>query len=279
MIPVTHIIEATVTYDGTDTNPAYNLLDLYTGIPLDDYTSRSIYHFRKAKHHEDISIPLEVLQENIMWTEPPGGFDIGVWGVYPDAVGSQFLHGSKGSHSEELAVFESFQNELTRKFPNLSNYRMSFSFVDGCLLDAQARAKLMAHADSCRTDETDLKVDLTVAELSQLVGTAAAASVTKIFASKGGFINDIKIRRVVPSPQGQSINFHLDHAVCTMQIPLNSEDAYQGGRLVYATRQGLVWPSRKAGSATIHDNSVPHGVTAHTSGLRYSLFLLKQDLN
>ena len=33
--------------------------------------------------------------------------------------------------------------------------------------------------------------------------------------------------------------------------------------------------SRTAGSATIHDNGVVHGVTEMTSGVRYALFVLR----
>ena len=60
-----------------------------------------------------------------------------------------------------------------------------------------------------------------------------------------------------------------------MQVALNDESEYEGGRLVYATDEGLVWPSRKAGSATLQNSSIAHGVSLHTRGLRYSLFFLQ----
>jgi hypothetical protein len=47
-----------------------------------------------------------------------------------------------------------------------------------------------------------------------------------------------------------------------MQISLNSENEYSVGRLVYATKDDdLVYPSRPAGSATLHRNHIAHGVT------------------
>jgi predicted 2-oxoglutarate/Fe(II)-dependent dioxygenase YbiX len=58
-----------------------------------------------------------------------------------------------------------------------------------------------------------------------------------------------------------------------MQIPLNNDTDYIGGRLVYATDNGFVIPSRPAGSATIHTNQIVHGVSTLTIGVRYSLFL------
>ena len=59
-----------------------------------------------------------------------------------------------------------------------------------------------------------------------------------------------------------------------MQVPLNDESDYTGGRLTFVTEGGLVQPRRQAGSATIHDCTIAHGVTELTHGVRYSLFLL-----
>ena len=58
-----------------------------------------------------------------------------------------------------------------------------------------------------------------------------------------------------------------------MQVPLNDESEYDGGRLVWALPDGLTIPPRAAGSATIHTTGIVHGVTAHTRGVRCSLFL------
>ena len=60
-----------------------------------------------------------------------------------------------------------------------------------------------------------------------------------------------------------------------MQVPLNADGDYVGGRLIYASAGGgLQQPPRPAGSATIHDSSIPHGVTRLVSGVRYGLFFL-----
>ena len=50
----------------------------------------------------------------------------------------------------------------------------------------------------------------------------------------------IKIRR--GEPTGKLINFHIDVTPRTVQIPLVDDDAYDGGRLVYATKAGLAIP-------------------------------------
>ena len=74
---------------------------------------------------------------------------------------------------------------------------------------------------------------------------------------------------------GRCIKFHTDRSLKTMQVPLNDETEYEGGRLVFATKDGLVYPPRPAGSATLHRNTIAHGVTTLTSGVRYGLFLLE----
>lgn len=63
-------------------------------------------------------------------------------------------------------------------------------------------------------------------------------------------------------------------AVRTLHVALNHEHEYTGGRLVFATAAGLSMPARPAGSATVHDGHIAHGVTGLQAGTRYSLFAL-----
>ena len=42
------------------------------------------------------------------------------------------------------------------------------------------------------------------------------------------------------------------------------------------TAEGLVAPRRPAGSCTVHDNRVAHGVTELAGGVRYGLFFLRE---
>ena len=64
----------------------------------------------------------------------------------------------------------------------------------------------------------------------------------------------------------------LDFSKRTMQVALNDEEEYEGGRLIFATEGGFVQPNRPAGTATIHTEGVVHGVTAMGDGVRYGLF-------
>ena len=134
----------------------------------------------------------------------------------------------------------------------------------------------------------------------------------------------VKLRRVDAGAKlirkGQlSINFHCDHAECTMQVPLNGDEEYDGGRLVLVREASmppaalatahpenhlnhlnhsnhrnnlncvafpkiqsldeaalpvLESPPRPAGSFTIHNRYIVHGVTKLNQGIRYGLFLL-----
>jgi len=210
---------------------------------------------------------------------PPMRMDIGTWGDHTDSVGVAFLQGKQGSLQEEIEVFASFAREVLEKHPNgIAEDHVSFkSFSDRCLLPAAARTALMEYSDAKRiTGEEDSKLELSPDELVQLIGRNKLDELEALFHDEmGGEISEIKIRRVEPQG-GRCINFHTDCALRTMQVPLNGASEYQGGKLVYATPNGLVWPCREAGSATIHDNSVPHGVSAHTSGVRYGLFFLEK---
>jgi len=202
--------------------------------------------------------------------------DIGIWGNYDDRVGAQFLAGGSGSIKEQCGVWESFREETKEKHPNgvPENHTPLKEFTQKCLLDPAARTKLMQCVDSKNTTgQQDFKLDLTMPELTALVGDNAVTALKDVWGDER--ISEIKIRRVEPQG-GLSINFHLDHAARTMQVPLSEEEDYSGGRLIFATPQGLHWPSRKVGTATIHDNTIPHGVTAHTSGIRYGFFFLQQ---
>ncbi len=62
-----------------------------------------------------------------------------------------------------------------------------------------------------------------------------------------------------------------------MQVSLNGDNEYIGGRLIYATQGKIIVPSRPAGSITIHDKTIVHGVSLLQQGVRYGLFFLKKE--
>ena len=85
--------------------------------------------------------------------------------------------------------------------------------------------------------------------------------------------DEIVIRRC--QAHGKLIKFHTDVNQKTLQVSLNDDSEYVGGRLVFLNSSGIHTPVRKAGTVTIHDNTIVHGVSLLESGTRYGLFLLK----
>ena len=59
-----------------------------------------------------------------------------------------------------------------------------------------------------------------------------------------------------------------------MQITLNCDTEYKGGRIVFYTKNGFSIHKRPAGFLTSHDWNILHGVTKIHSGVRYSLFVV-----
>jgi hypothetical protein len=103
-----------------------------------------------------------------------------------------------------------------------------------------------------------------------MVGEELVNKIKSIFETK---YNKIILRRC--SAHQKMMNFHLDtFSYKTLQLVLNDEQEYVGGRLVYATQGKLIIPERRKGTVTVHDNRIVHGVTQLKSGVRYGLFFL-----
>jgi hypothetical protein len=116
----------------------------------------------------------------------------------------------------------------------------------------------------------DLVIEISSRRLLSMIGMTALGSMRNTFRE----CSSIKLRRTTAN-EGRSIHFHTDASKKTMQVVLNeNEDDCNGGRLVFATCKGFIVPCRLAGSCTIHEGDILHGVTALQSGVRYSLFLL-----
>eukprot|EP00466_Bigelowiella_natans_P012216 jgi/Bigna1/128778/aug1.7_g3486 len=141
-------------------------------------------------------------------------------------------------------------------------------------------------------DNDDLKIDVTLDELKRLIhdaeknekegdhqcsGDRADAVLQRIaqaFPSEKW--HKIKLRRC--AAHGQHIGFHTDVSEETIQIPLNDDTEYEGGRLVFLNTGGIHVPKRSAGSYTIHPKDIAHGVSVLKSGVRYGLYILRTTL-
>jgi hypothetical protein len=85
--------------------------------------------------------------------------------------------------------------------------------------------------------------------------------------------------RCTRGPVPGAIGWHCDqgYSTLTVQLTLNDDTEYEGGRLCFYTEaKGLEVLARRAGCITSHDTNVLHAVTRLTSGTRYSLFAVDQ---
>ncbi|TNV77818.1 hypothetical protein FGO68_gene8722 [Halteria grandinella] len=117
----------------------------------------------------------------------------------------------------------------------------------------------------------DFKYNLIRKELSNLIGQKTLQKLEALYEDT---YDEIVIRRC--QSHGQFINFHTDFSKRTLQVALNGDDEYEGGRLVYVTGGVMHTPQRPTGSITIHQNDIVHGVSKLGKGVRYGLFLLKK---
>ncbi|KAH8056346.1 hypothetical protein JL722_7654 [Aureococcus anophagefferens] len=143
------------------------------------------------------------------------------------------------------------------------------------LLSAAQRADLRSKLDRVAAVDGALDFNelVTLSEASSGLGAKVYASLEALFASHGGRVDAVALRR--SAAVGQCIRFHADENFMTLQVCLN--DDFDGGDLVYlADDCALVKPRRPAGSYTVHNDRVVHGVSTLVRGVRYALLLLRQ---
>jgi len=86
--------------------------------------------------------------------------------------------------------------------------------------------------------------------------------------------------RCTRGPAPGAIAWHFDggYATDTVQVALNDDTEYEGGRLCYFTEEsGVQVLQRSAGDITKHGRESMHAVTRLTSGSRYSLFIVDRE--
>lgn len=137
-----------------------------------------------------------------------------------------------------------------------------------------------------------------------MIGIAAFNTIASLCSSNqndGAYIEPRFIVRRREAKQGQSDNlsipFHYDVARVTVNIGIGDESDYTGGQLLFlASLQGaktrsdgfasalatpaaacIVAPTRPRGSAVVIRNTMLHGVSKLTSGVRYNLFAFCDD--
>jgi hypothetical protein len=180
------------------------------------------------------------------------GKDIGIWGPPANTNDSSF-------------------SSIIQSFPD---YKFGWISEITNVLHPQECQKLIdtfgvQNASKDTYDETgDHKAVISSTMIESILGKDRVATIQKL--SKG---NKWIFRQV--QARGYSIPFHTDDAPQTLHIRLNSD--YAGGRLQYIDTCGNLRLVDDYTQCTIHGNTLVHGVTTLTSGIRYGLFYIFDD--
>jgi len=162
-----------------------------------------------------------------------------------------------------------------------------FQEVQG-MLSTKACATLCSHLDNSAQilqnglqEAGDFRLEVAPSDLARLIGQGDASRIASACESMiivcapelSARVPRLVLRRCAPFAHGKNrgINFHRDHAVVTVNVALNSDSEYEGGRLVVITPDTATMFQRPAGHAAIMDTALVHGVTALQGGFRYSL--------
>jgi hypothetical protein len=149
------------------------------------------------------------------------------------------------------------------------------------VLSGEQRQRCIAFLDAAQTSlapgSADLKITLSGGEALGAVlrddeGPTKFRQLQGMHKSPHG--SKIALRRT-EGPVDGCIGFHKDggYATHTVQLTLNDDSAYEGGRLCFFSGNRLAIPARPAGTLTKHEPRVLHGVTRLYAGVRYSLFV------
>ncbi|TNV76403.1 hypothetical protein FGO68_gene10409 [Halteria grandinella] len=185
--------------------------------------------------------------------------DIGVFDEdHYGRLGSEIL--KQGGECDVKGVVEGLKGNANAKY----------ELYEPGLITEQSIIMLKEFADKRYESERvdDLKIPLHRVDLIELTSEKEVKALERLFSCQ---YNEILIRRC--EAHGKFINFHLDHSKRTLQVALN--DDFQGGKLIYLTGGQMHTPARLAGSITIHENDIVHGVSLLNSGIRYGLFMLQ----
>ena len=161
----------------------------------------------------------------------------------------------------------------------------AFKIYENIGLTSEIRRALVAYIDSVRGNTSDDKIEIGLSEIVNLLTVAAGreacchfmANIEGIFPAREF---KIILRRTESDGIARCIAFHKDDTLYTMAIPLNApEDKCTGGQLVYLNEAGSSYIPRDTNTLTLHDNTILHGITAHTHGVRWGMYLLTPPIS
>ena len=151
-------------------------------------------------------------------------------------------------------------------------------FLPPAAVTPEILGRLRAHVDASlpakeRDRPQDHKLHLTLRTLAALTSPECVAQLLALCKPAAYRVDAVILRRC--NVRGEFIAFHLDETPLTVQVALNGDDEYEGGRLLFLEGDRVHVPARGPGTVTRHDARVLHGVSALTGGVRYGLFLCK----
>ena len=151
--------------------------------------------------------------------------------------------------------------------------------IDQCgTLCRFAKAHMTSVVPDTVDDLPEYQVNLTVDGLKELLGPDSVAALLKlpeaVGAPPGEAPERIEIFLRIYSPQSRPyIAFHSDTCTYTVNIALNEDSTFGGGKLLALHSGALKMLPRGPGTAILHAGNVVHGVSRIERGTRYSLIL------
>ena len=201
-----------------------------------------------------------------------------------------FLLGANPAPSKQAFIDNwedaEFQNYTLEAQSAMLSAEQRKTFVQ--FLDVLWSMKAIPYQEKNRKPLTDLKVKFTDHDAAQLLFGVRKAndrahnanSLTALLSKHGKGRDGARIAlRCTRGPVSGAIGWHFDgpYATETIQLALNDDAEYEGGRLCFFTKQkGVEVLNRKAGDLTKHNTNALHAVTRLTRGTRYSLFVVDE---
>ena len=194
-------------------------------------------------------------------------FDIGTW----NGLSTYLMDGSLSDNiklPEEIKLPQLdqkgyFEVQMWDQHQLLTEKQMNrlISFLD--FYGGEVEGDFQVQFENDQALETLLEVDNTT-----------DTTKTQLFA-ESTLVHPKFVLRRTGGPTEGCIDFHTDVSESTVQITLNGDDEYVGGRLCYVDEERkLVVPNRPKGTMTKHNKFIYHGVSKLMTGKRYSLFLI-----
>ena len=151
------------------------------------------------------------------------------------------------------------------------------------ILDKQMRERCIAFMDAVYDANTrpDIKIILGDSQgdggkdaFCAIMGLGTAHLFDRLRGYHQSRSSKLAMRRTTVLQGDKFIDFHCDGSYASQTVQFCLNDTYSGGNLVYIDRNGVSKPKRPAGTITVHDRDVLHGVTKLHAGVRYSLFVV-----